>query len=90
MKEIAGMVNRDRSDKDSVLARKVGWIVYNALKLKKDNRRNVQHLIWNQAKIDKLCEKYGVIPPGCEDVSFVSDDDHLDWDNIPDLPREKP
>jgi hypothetical protein len=74
MKEIAETLNRDRDENEKpITARKVGWTVRNSLKLRQEDRRHVKHLVWDADKINKLCEKYGVIPEGCEDVRIVSD-----------------
>jgi hypothetical protein len=74
MKEIAETLNRDRDENEKpITARKVGWTVRSSLKLRQEDRRNVKHLVWDAEKIDKLCEKYGIIPEGCEDVRIVSD-----------------
>ncbi|MGW8181038.1 MAG: hypothetical protein ACWGQW_20085, partial [bacterium] len=72
VKEIAEKLNAKGDYPKPVTSNKVGWVVRDKLKLQKESRRNVQHLIWDASKIGKLCEKYGVIPDGCEDVRIVS------------------
>jgi len=72
MKEIAKKLNENGDRPKPVTSHKVGWVVRDKLKLQKESRRNVQHLVWDAPKIAKLCEKYGVIPDGCEDVRIVS------------------
>jgi hypothetical protein len=73
MKEIAEALNEDRDASEKpITPRKVGWTVSNVFKLRQEDRRHVKHLVWDAAKIGKLCEKYGVILEGCEDVRIVS------------------
>ena len=72
MREISDRVNAGDDREKPVTANKVGWVVRDKLKLHKQDRRHVQHLIWDAEKIGKLCERYGVIPEGCEDVRIVS------------------
>lgn len=72
MREISDRVNTGDDREKPVTANKVGWVVRDKLKLHKQDRRHVQHLIWDAEKIGKLCQRYGVVPEGCEDVRIVS------------------
>jgi hypothetical protein len=72
MKEIAEKLNENGDRPKPITSNKIGWVVRDKLRLQKESRRNVQHLVWDKEMVGKLCEKYGVIPEGCEDVRIVS------------------
>jgi hypothetical protein len=66
MKDIADALNQSKDENEScVTAKKVGWVVRNRLKLPTTEKRNVRHLEWDEEKVGKLCEKYGVVVDGC-------------------------
>jgi hypothetical protein len=67
MKQIAEQYNSDRTEKEHITAHKAGRVVGNRLKLEKVNKRGVYHLIWDGPKLEKLCERYGVL---AENVDF--------------------
>jgi hypothetical protein len=78
MKQIAERVNQDNETDETISYRKVGGIVSDSLKLEKQRRRHVTHLVYDDLKIKKLCEKYG------EDER-VGRKRIMPWDMIPDL-----
>jgi len=92
MKEIAKQYNEDRTEKEHITAHKVGRVVGDRLKLQKMNKRGVYHLIWDGPKMQKLCERYGVLTESMDFgglVDFVdslceapqkSTDDDVDFD----------
>ncbi len=66
MKEIAKQFNVDRTEKEHITAHKAGRVVGDRLKLEKVNKRGVYHLIWDSPKMQKLCERYGVLAEGVD------------------------
>jgi hypothetical protein len=92
MKQIAEQYNEDRTDKEHITAHKAGRVVGDRLKLQKVNKRGLYHLIWDGPKMQKLCERYGVLTESVDFgglVDFVdslceapqkSTDDDVDFD----------
>lgn len=66
MKGIAEQYNEDRTDKEHITAHKAGRVVGDRLKLEKVNKRGVYHLVWDGPKMQKLCERYGVLTEGVD------------------------
>ena len=83
MKEIAQLINNGRDLGDEVTSRKIGQIVTHGLRLEKQDRRHVMHLVWDDTKIKKLCEKYGITQNG--EAVRVGRKRIIPWDLIPDL-----
>jgi hypothetical protein len=79
MKQIAEQYNEDRSEKETITAHKVGRVVGDRLKLEKVNKRGVYHLFWDSPKMQKLCERYGVIAEGVDFGGLVDFVDSL-WE----------
>ena len=77
MKGIAEQYNEDRTDKEHITAHKAGRVVGDRLKLEKVNKRGVYHLVWDGPKMQKLCERYGVLTEGVDFGGLVDFVDSL-------------
>jgi len=77
MKEIAERYNEDRTDREHITAHKAGRVLGDRLKLEKVNKRGVYHLVWDGPKIQKLCERYGVLTEGVDFGGLVDFVDSL-------------
>jgi hypothetical protein len=77
MKEIAEQYNSDRTEKEHITAHKAGKVVGNRLKLEKVNKRGKYHLVWDGPKLEKLCERYGVLTEGVDFGGLVDFVDSL-------------
>ena len=80
MKEIADQTNKERPEKDHISPHKVGWIIGDRLKLEKIKSR-VYTLKWDGEKIQKLCERYGIV---------IDEGDFVRLFDFSDLLREPP